>query len=106
MLQHNFTIISDADEEECGSVSEDGLLCVVHYPCLHLPRHTKVILLSQKSYNKLLKSKEIRCELEGEENHSMQCQGIPKPTYNRQRDGFHRPCFLKFVRVNKNQTLT
>lgn len=108
MLTHYFIIadiyFSEAEEDTMEIKSEDDPQCVVHFPELMSDKPSRIILLSDRSYSKLIECKNIRMEL-GVEACLDQCETIPVPSYDPKKDGYHRPCYMKFVKV-KTRTKT
>lgn len=79
--------------------SPDDPRCVVHYLGLQMEKDSPIILLCEKSYNKLIDCKKIRIQSRGEDYHVQQCETIPIPSYDPERDGYHRPCYMKFIKT-------
>lgn len=104
LIERYFTLfiyIPDAEEDILASMSEDDPRCVIHYLNLQNILKSPIILLNDKSYNSLLECKELRTQLGGDNHHVEQCESIPVPDYDPQRHGFHRPCYVKFVKARK-----
>lgn len=93
-----FSLFPDA-EDTTEVQSDDGPQCVIHYPELMNDKPSRIILLSDRSYKKLLECKNIRTELGVEACHD-QCETIPVPNYDPKKDGYHRSCYMKFVKIN------
>lgn len=91
----------DAEEETTETQSDDEPQCVVHYPELMSNKPSRIILLSDRSYGKLIECKNVRMSIGGEACHD-QCETIPAPSYDPQRDGYHRQCYMKFVKIKTN----
>lgn len=100
MLTHLTPALSlpDAEEEMIEVKSEDDPQCVVHYPELMPSKPSRIILLSDRSYAKLIECKNIRMDLGAQACHD-QCETIPVPNYDTKRDGYHRPCYMRFVKI-------
>lgn len=104
MLFHLITLsiysllFPDAAEDTTETKSDDDPQCVVHYPELMSGKPSRIILLSDRSYGKLIESRNIRMEL-GDKACQDQCETIPVPNYDSKRDGYHRPCYMKFIKI-------
>lgn len=95
--QHILFHFTDAPEEATEITSDDDSQCVVHYPELMPNKPSRIILLSDRSYGKLIECKRIRMEF-GDTTCQEQCEAIPVPHYDPKRDGYHRQCYMKFVK--------
>ncbi|XP_045128767.1 uncharacterized protein LOC123514740 [Portunus trituberculatus] len=91
-------LVKDAEEEKITVKSDDDPQCVVHYHGLVDEKTSRIILLSDRSYSKLIEYKNIREELEDEAYHD-QCESIPFPSYDAKKHGYHRPCYMKFIKI-------
>lgn len=72
-------------------------VCVVHYN--NFSSDATLTSLTDISYATLLKSKDIRTSLGGENHHFQQCQSIPVQNYNPGLHGYHRQCYQKFTKA-------
>ncbi|KAK8406860.1 hypothetical protein O3P69_007428 [Scylla paramamosain] len=91
-------LVKDAEEEKITVKSDDDPQCVVHYHGLVDDKTSRIILLSDRSYSKLIEYKNIREEL-GDEAYHDQCETIPLPGYDAKKHGYHRPCYMKFIKI-------
>lgn len=84
---------------------DDDPQCVIHYPELTSNKPSRIILLSDRSYSKLIECKNVRTELGAEFCHD-QCETIPFPNYDPKRDGYHRSCYMNFVKIKMENMKT